>query len=62
MVCTSLADILLATDAITVAQLARARELSEQRRLPFEEVLLQQRFITDDTLLQAQSQQLGLPY
>ena len=62
MVHTSLADILLATDAVTVEQLAHAENLRAQRGLPLAEVLLQQHLITDDTLLQAQSQQLGLPY
>src|SRR5262245_17441431 len=62
MICTSLAEILLASDAITEEQLAQAGALSIQRGMPLPEVLVQQRFITDDTLLHAQSQQFGLPY
>ena len=62
MIRTSLAEILLASDAVTAAQLAQAGAMSTQRGVPLPEVLVQQRFITDDTLLQAQSQQLGLPY
>jgi general secretion pathway protein E len=58
----SLAEILLASDAVTTEQLAQAGALSMQRGVPLPEVLVQQRFITDDTLLQAQSTQLGLPY
>ena len=62
MVRTSLAEILLATDAVTAEQLAQAEALRAQRGGSLPEILLQQRFLTDDTLLQAQSQQLGLPY
>lgn len=58
----SLADILLGTSALTAAQLARAEELGAQRGVAVEDILLQQRIISDDTLLQAQSQQLDLPY
>lgn len=58
----ALTEILLHADALTVEQLERAEKLSAQRNIPLEEVLIQQRFISDDTLLQAQSQQLGLPY
>jgi hypothetical protein len=62
MIRTSLAEILLASDAVTAEQLAQAGALSTQRGVPLPEVLVQQRFITDDTLLKAQSTQLGLPY
>jgi general secretion pathway protein E len=62
MIRTSLAEILLASDAVTAEQLAQAGALSTQRGVPLPEILVQQRFITDDTLLQAQSTQLGLPY
>src|SRR5215831_6626986 len=62
MIRTSLAEILLASDAVTEGQLAQAGALSMQRGVPLPEVLVQQRCITDNTLLQAQSQQLGLPY
>jgi general secretion pathway protein E len=58
----SLAEILLARDAVTTAQLAQAEAVSTQRGVPLPEVLVQQRFVTDDTLLQAHSQQLGWPY
>lgn len=58
----SLADILLDTAALTTEQLARAEALSAERGLPFEEVLLQQHFVSDDTLLEAQSKQLGIRY
>ena len=59
---TSLAEILLASDTGTTAQLAQAGAVSRQRGVPLPEALVQQRCITDDTLLQAQSTQLGLPY
>lgn len=58
----SLADVLLDTAALTTEQLARAEALSAERGLPFEEVLLQQHFVSDDTLLEAQSKQLGIRY
>ena len=59
---TSLAEILLASDTGTATQLTQAEAVSRQRGVPLPEVLVQQRCITDDTLLQAQSTQLGLPY
>jgi general secretion pathway protein E len=62
MVRASLTEILLASDAVTSAQLAQAEAVSTQRGVPLPEVLVQQRFVTEDTLLQAQSQQLGWPY
>ena len=66
----SLADILLSpsfgtggdTVALTAEQLTRAEALSAERGLPLEEVLLQQHFISEDTLLQAQGKQLGIEY
>src|SRR4029450_3370344 len=62
MIRTSLAEILLASDTVTATQLTQAEAVSRQRGVPLLEVLVQQRYITDDTLLQAQSTQLGLPY
>ena len=62
MVRASLTEILLASDAVTSAQLAQAEAVRTQRGVPLPEVLVQQRFVTEDTLLQAQSQQLGWPY
>ncbi|MBM3222937.1 MAG: type II secretion system protein GspE [Candidatus Tectomicrobia bacterium] len=59
---TSLADILVGTTSLTPEQLQRAEELSTQRGVPLEEVLVQQRFLGEDELLQAQGQQLGMPY
>lgn len=59
---TSLADILLGTTSLTPEQLTRAEELSAQRGLSLEEVLVQQRFLGEEELLQAQGRQLGLPY
>lgn len=59
---TSLNDILLRTTSLTPEQLTRAEELSAQRGLPLEEVLVQQRFLGEEELLQAQGRQLGLPY
>lgn len=59
---TSLTEILLGTTSLTREQLTRAEELSAQRGLRLEEVLVQQRFLGEEALLQAQGQQLGLPY
>ena len=59
---TSLSEILLGTTSLTPEQLTRAEELSAQRGLRLEEVLVQQRFLGEEALLQAQGQQLGLPY
>lgn len=59
---TSLTEILLGTTSLTPDQLARAEELSVRRGLRLEEVLVQQRFLSEEELLQAQGQQLGLPY
>jgi len=59
---TSLTEILLGTTSLTPEQLARAEELSAQRGIPLEEMLVQQRFLSEEELLQAQGQQLGLPY
>ena len=59
---TSLADILIANTSLTQEQLAQAEELRQQRIQPLEDILRQQNFVTEDELLQAQSQQLGIPY
>lgn len=59
---TPLTEILLGTTSLTPEQLTRAEELSAQRGLRLEEVLVQQRFLGEEALLQAQGQQLGLPY
>src|SRR5436305_1453717 len=59
---TSLIEILLGTTALTTEQLTRAEELSAQKGLHLEEVLVQQHFLSEEELLQAQGQQLGLPY
>src|SRR5947209_12263722 len=59
---TSLTDILLGTTSLTPAQLTRAEELSTQKGVRLEEVLVQQRFLGEEELLQAQGQQLGMPY
>src|SRR6266581_4323900 len=59
---TSLTEILLGTTSLTPDQLTRAEELSAQNGLRLEEVLVQQRFLSEEDLLQAQGQQLGLPY
>ena len=59
---TALSEILLGTTSLTAEQLARAEELSAQKGLRLEEVLVQQRFLGEEELLQAQGQQLGLPY
>src|SRR4030095_14172327 len=58
----SLVDILIGTTSLTPEQLLRARELSAQRGVRLEEVLVQQRFLSEEELLQAQGQQLGMPY
>ncbi len=59
---TRLEDILLGSTSLTPDQLARAEELRQQRGQRLDEVLVQQNFITEEELLQAQSQQLGIPY
>jgi hypothetical protein len=58
----SLVDILIGTTSLTPEQLLRAEELSAQRGVRLEEVLIQQRFLSEEELLQAQGQQLGMPY
>ncbi|MGE3541441.1 MAG: type II secretion system ATPase GspE [Candidatus Tectimicrobiota bacterium] len=62
MLRTSLTEILLGTTSLTPEQLARAEELSAQRGMPLEAVLVQQRFLAEEEVLQAQGQQLGLLY
>ncbi len=59
---TPLTDILLGTTSLTPEQLVHAEELRDQKGVRLEEVLLQQKLISAEELLQAQSQQLGLPY
>jgi len=59
---TSLSDILLGTTSLTQEQLTRAEELSTQKGVHLEEVLVQQHFLGEEELLQAQGQQLGMPY
>ena len=59
---TSLTDILLGTTSLTQEQLTRAEELSAQKSVRLEEVLVQQHFLGEEELLQAQGQQLGMPY
>src|SRR4029450_6306795 len=58
----SLVDILIGTTSLTPEQLLRAEELSTQKGVRLEEVLVQQRFLSEEELLQAQGQQLGMPY
>src|SRR5262245_42971531 len=58
----SLGDILIGTTSLTPQQLLRAEELSSQRGMHLEEVLIQQHFLSEEELLQAQGQQLGMPY
>lgn len=59
---TALADILIGTTSLTEEQLDRAEELRQQRAVRLEVVLRQQNLISEEELLQAQSQQLGIPY
>src|SRR5438552_1220741 len=59
---TSLTDILIGTTSLTPEQLTRAQALSTQKGVRLEEVLVQQRFLGEEELLQAQGQQLGMPY
>jgi hypothetical protein len=59
---TSLTEILLGTTSLTPEQLLRAEELSAQKGVRLEEVLVQQRLLGEEELLQAQGQQLGMPY
>src|SRR5262249_60565766 len=58
----SLVDILIGTTSLTPEQLLRAEELSAQRGVHLEEALVQQRFLSEEELLQAQAPQLGMPY
>ena len=59
---TSLTEILIGTTSLTPEQLLRAEALSAQKGVRLEEVLIQQRFLGEEELLQAQGQQLGMPY
>ncbi len=59
---TALADILIGTTSLTEEQLDRAEELRQERAVRLEDVLRQQNLISEEELLQAQSQQLGIPY
>jgi hypothetical protein len=59
---TSVTDILLGSITLTEEQLERAQELSTQKGIHLEDVLLQQHLITDDDLLQAHSRHLGIEY
>ena len=59
---TPLTDILLGTTSLTLEQLGRAEAVRQQKGLRLEEILVQQHLVTEEELLQAQSQQLGLPY
>src|SRR5256712_616527 len=58
---TSLTEIRLGTTSLTPDQLTRAEELSAQKGLRLEEVLVQQRFLGEEELLQAQGQHRGMP-
>ena len=62
MLRTSLTDILLGSATLTQDQVLRATELSVQKGVRLEEVLVQQHFVSEDDLLQAQGRQLGMPY
>ncbi|MGQ4807990.1 Type II secretion system protein E [Candidatus Entotheonellaceae bacterium PAL068K] len=62
MRCTPFVDVLSHTIPITPEQLSRAEELSAQKGMLLDEALLQLRLISEDDLLQAQAQHLGLPY
>ncbi len=62
MLRTSLTDILLGSATLTPEQVQRATELSVQKGVRLEEVLVQQHFVSEDDLLQAQGRQLGMPY
>jgi general secretion pathway protein E len=57
-----LTDILIGTTTLTPEQLLRAEELSTQKGVRLEEVLVQQHFLSEEELLQAQGRQLGMPY
>jgi general secretion pathway protein E len=59
---TSFADALYSATSLTPEQFSRAEEVSLEKGLRLEEVLLQQRFLGEDDLLQAQAQHLGIPY
>jgi general secretion pathway protein E len=59
---TALADILIGTTSLTEEQLQRAEALCTQRAARLEDVLRQQNLVTEEELLQAQSQQLGIPF
>jgi general secretion pathway protein E len=59
---TTLADILMETTSLTEEQLVRAEELRQQRAVRLEDILRQQNLVTEEELLLAQSQQLGMRY
>jgi general secretion pathway protein E len=59
---TPFAEILRNAISLTPEQLTRAEEVSTQKGLRLDEVLLQQRLINEDELRQVQAQHLGLPY
>jgi general secretion pathway protein E len=58
----SLVDVLIGMTSLTQEQLLRAEALSVQKGVRLEEVLVQQRFLSEEELLQVQAQQLGMPY
>jgi general secretion pathway protein E len=59
---TALTEILMGNTSLTEEQLERAEELRRQRAVRLEDVLRQQNLVTEEELLLAQSQQLGIAY
>jgi general secretion pathway protein E len=59
---TSFAEALYSATSLTPEQFSRAEDMSLEKGLRLEEVLLQQRLLGEDELLQAQAQHLGIPY
>lgn len=57
-----LGEILVAEGAITASQLAHALEEQAAKRLPLGQTLLALGYTTDETMRQALSSQLGMPY
>jgi general secretion pathway protein E len=55
-------DVLYSATSLTPEQLARAEEISLQKGIRLDEVLLQQHLISEDELLKAQAKHLGLDY
>ena len=57
-----LGEILLASDAVTEAQLEHALAQQESLKLPLGKILLKLNYVTDETMRQALAKQLNIPF